>query len=207
MPETLDHLDEARAFVLHNGLGEPLVLAVVHFKVLVPDLVKARLLSAGLWREDAGRAFLALDVGGRYEMHAAAALDSRHLNVSCNSVESAARARADIEAWLAPDVARYQTTVLSNVDFLAIEALEQLELPAHVLVDDDLLRGVGEVVQAFLDDWWAVPNPALGDETPRDALTAGPSSRARVLRFLRELDARLDVGPIPVPYARSKSKG
>jgi hypothetical protein len=207
VPETLDQQDQERAFVFHNGLGEPLVLAVVHFKLLAPELVKARLLSAGIWQEDAGRSFLVLDVGGHYEMHAAIALDLQHLNVSCNSVEAAARARAEVEAWLAPDVARYQTTLLSNVDFLAIEALEQLELPEHILVDDDLLRVVGEVMRAFLDDWWAVPNPGLGGETPRDALTAGPSSRARVLRFLRALDSRLDVGPIPVPYGRSKSNG
>ncbi len=121
----------------------------------------------------------------------------RRLHVTCATIERAGRVRALVEQACGADEVHWLSTVYSNLDFLAIEMLEELRLPEPHVHDPALAAALREVVPEFLAEWWDVPNARLDGETPRETVDHDCERGRRVRAFLASLERVLGAGGLP----------
>lgn len=177
--------------------GEAVVPCVAVFRLRTRGGVEAALREASMVRR-AGEGWLAVGSPLEAATLGVATVHGRRLHVTCATVERAERVRRELEAALgAPEVV-WLSTVLSNLDFVAIEMLEKMRLPEPHVHDPALATALRAVVPEFLAEWWEVPNARLAGATPRESLDLGGRNVQLVRAFLRALDEGLGSDVLPM---------
>jgi hypothetical protein len=185
----LDHVAEEGLDVFTPG-GERIVPSRVVAGLADSQAARDTLTRAGV--ASAAEPYLALRHPGTGVLLGIASVCGPRLEATCCSVERASVLGGLLQGVLGPACASL-ITVHSNLDFAAMEVLEQMSLPEEYVHDPDLSSALAEVIREFLDDWWDVPNPRLSGRTPREAVSVDARGREAVSGFLARLERTLQI--------------
>lgn len=177
--------------------GESVVPCVAVFRLRTRGGVEAALRGASMVRR-AGEGWLAVGRPLEPTTLGVATVHGRRLHVTCATVERAERVRREFEAALGSPEIVWLSTVLSNLDFVAIEMLEKMKLPEPYVHDPAIASALRAVVPEFLAEWWEVPNARLAGATPRESLEEGGRNLQLVRSFLRAMEEGLGSDALPL---------
>jgi hypothetical protein len=142
-------------------------------------------------------------------------ISRKRLTCEVNSAERAARIRQIIEEALGAHV-KHRSTTVTSVEREMARAVERQPLESRAAAHDPdaPLRSpeadaqVREMMTAHYDEWVTQKIPALGDQTPLDAVRSA-AGRERVVALLHELERdseRLPVPPDPAMLRRLRER-